>query len=136
MSPADWNLSYIPMNRGENLRSTLKIGAIAAVLGLSLTSQATAASENSGLRPMSHSQCDAAVNVVCGWSGTGYSDNTYAWRYSTGNTGGPVRSIWNKRGSWVVVYSGTNYTGDRYTVNAGASVPVLPFPAHSIATSG
>jgi hypothetical protein len=118
------------------LRLILKIGTIAAILGLALTSQAAAAAESSGYRPMSHSQCDAAVNVVCGWSGIGYTDNTYAWQYSTGNTGAPIRSIWNKRGSWLVVYSGTGYTGDRYTVNAGASVPVLPFPAHSIATSG
>ncbi|MFJ9041084.1 peptidase inhibitor family I36 protein [Streptomyces sp. NPDC102406] len=124
------------MNLGKTLRAALKFGAIAAVVGLSLTSQAAAAAEGSGYRPMSHSQCDAAVNVVCGWSGIGYADNTYAWKYSTGDTGGAVRSIWNKRGSWVVVYSGTGYTGDRYTVNAGASVPVLPFPAHSIATSG
>jgi hypothetical protein len=118
------------------LRSTLKAGAIAAVLGLSLASQAVAAPEDSGLSPMSHSQCDAAVDVVCGWSTIGYRDNTYAWKYSSSNTGGPVLSVWNKRASWVVMYSGTGYTGDRYTVPAGASVPALPFPAHSIATSG
>ncbi|WP_370942061.1 peptidase inhibitor family I36 protein [Amycolatopsis sp. cg5] len=112
------------------MRSPLKIGAIAAVLCLPLSSQVAAAATDS------HAQCDAVTDAYCGWTGTGYSGGFYLWQKSTGNTGVAIRSLWNKRGSWVVVYSGTNYTGSRYTVNAGASALALPFDVWSIASSG
>ncbi|SDW76499.1 Peptidase inhibitor family I36 [Amycolatopsis xylanica] len=101
-----------------------------AILCLSLANSAVAA-------PMSHAQCDPVTDAYCGWTGTGYGGGFYLWQKSTSNTGVPIRSMWNKRGSWVVVvYSGTNYTGSRYTVNAGASVLALPFDVWSAASSG
>ncbi len=76
-------------------------------------------------------QCFPYRNVVCGWTSTNLRGGFHPYRYSVGNAPG-IRSLWNKRPDWIVIYSGRNYTGSRVTVPASVRMSATPFPVRSI----
>lgn len=114
-----------------------RLAAVALSCSLMFAVPATASAEDDGegaVAPFSAGQC--AANRFCVWSGTGYSGAF--WSTGSAGTQNPsvslARTVWNRSGVAVRLYSGEGATGSWVCVGSGGLYTSTSIPSASIRT--
>ncbi len=117
-------------------RSRFRRAAAVAALVVSVGAVAPAASaDDDTIQPFSSSQCGS--DRMCLWSGAAYTSNFWSVAASTpANVSGMTlaRSVWNRTGNAVRVYSDTGGTGDWTCIASGSQQADVWVTARSVRT--